>query len=180
MEANATATPVTTTSVGIRYGLLLAVSGILFDFLVRIADLSFMIYGSVALFGAIVIATVMMVLAHGAFKKANGTRMSFAQGLTIAIIMMVISSIAASVFNYLYLNYIDTEFVERLKGGMTEFMERNNVPDDQIAKSTAKFDEMNVGLGMSLLNGVKNGVIGGMVLGAIVSAFTKRNAPEFE
>lgn len=176
----ATSTPLTTTSVALRYGLLLAVSSILIDFLVRVAGLSFMTYGIVAGVGALAVAIIWMVLAHSAFKRANDNRMSFVQGLTIAVIMVLISAIIASVFNYVYLHYIDTDFVERMKVGMTEFMERNNVPEDQIEKSTAKFDEMNAGLGLSLWNGLKNGVIGGLVLGAIVSAFTKRSAPEFE
>ena len=178
METNAT--PVTTTSVAMRYGLLLAVSSILIDFLVRIAGLSFMTYGIVAGLAALAVAVVWMVQAHGAFKRANDNRMSFTQGLTIALIMVLISSIISSLFNYVYLHYIDTDFVERMKAGMTEFMERNNVPEDQVAKGTAKFDEMNAGVGKSLLNGIKSGLIGGLILGAIVSAFTKRSAPEFE
>lgn len=178
MEANST--PVSTTAVALRYGLLLAVSSILIDFLVRIAGLSFMTYGIVAVLAALAVAIVWMVQAHSAFKRANDNRMSFTQGLTIAMIMVLISAVMASLFNYVYLHYIDTDFVERMKAGMTEFMERNNVPEDQVAKSTARFDEMNAGLGQSLLNGLKNGVIGGLVLGAIVSAFTKRSAPEFE
>lgn len=178
METNST--PVTTTSVGLRYGLLLAVTSVFVDFLVRIAGLSFLTYGIIALTSAIIVAIVWLVVAHSAFKKANGGLMSFSQGLTIAIIMLFISSVVASIFNFVYINYIDAEFVVKLKAGMAEFMERNNVPDDQIAKSTAKFDEMNVSIGMSLLNGIKNGMIGGLVLGAIITAFTKRNQSEFE
>lgn len=178
MEINITQT--TVTSVGIRYALLLAVSGVLIDFIVRIAGLSFMSYGVVAGLSWLVAAVVFIVLAHSAFKKGNENRMSFGQGLAITMIMLLISTLVLSLFNYTYLHYIDTDFVEHMKVGMTEFMERHNVPDEQIAESTAKFDEMNAGLGKSIINGLKNGVIGGLILGAIISAFTKRNAPEFE
>ncbi|UOQ99439.1 DUF4199 domain-containing protein [Hymenobacter sp. 5317J-9] len=178
METNAT--PVTTTSVALHYGLLLAASGILVDFLVRIANFSFLTYGIVAGLTALIVTIVWIVLAHSAFKKANNGLMTFKQGLIIAMIMVLLSAIIASLFNFLYLNYIDEDFVERMKAGMTEFMEKNNVPEDQIAKSTAKFDEMNVGIVQSLLNGLKNGVIGGLVLGALITAFTKRSHPEFE
>jgi hypothetical protein len=178
METNST--PVTTNEVALRYGLLLAVSGILIDFLVRIAGLSFLTYGIVSGLAALTMAIVWIVLAHSAFKKGNAGLMSFKEGLIVTVIMLLISGVLASLFNYLYLNYIDTDFVERLKTGMTEFMERNNVPDDQIAKSTAKFDEMNAGFGKSILNGLKNGAIGGLILGVIISAFTKRSQPEFE
>jgi hypothetical protein len=59
-------------------------------------------------------------------------------------------------------------------------MERNNVPDDQIAKSTAKFDEMSPSFGMALVNGLKNGLIAGTLLGVIISAFTKRKPADFD
>ena len=172
--------PVTTTSVGLRYGLLLALTSVLIDFLVRIAGLSFLTYGIVAGLTALVAAIAWVIVAHSAFKKANNGIMNFKQGLVIAMIMILISAIIASLFNYLYLNYIDTDFVERMKAGMTEFMERNNVPESQIAESTAKFDEMNAGLAKSIFSGLKNGVIGGLIIGAIISAFTKRSQPEFE
>ncbi len=178
METNAT--PVTPVSVGLRYGLFLAVSSILVEFLIRIIGFSFLVYGVVTFVGALIVAIAWSVVAHSAFKKENAGLMSFSQGLTIILVMMCISGIAAGLFNYVYLNYIDVDFVAKLKNSMTEFMERSNVADDQIAKSTAKFDEMNVGVGMALLNGVKGGVIGGLILGCIVSAFTKRNPPEFE
>jgi hypothetical protein len=175
-----TTIPATPVSVGIRYGVLLAATSVLVDFLIRIAGFSFLTYGITAFTAGIAVAIVWLIVAHSAFKKMNGGLMSFSQGLTIAVIMLFISAVFASMFNFIYINYIDNEFVANLKSGMAEFMERNNIPDDQIAKSTAKFDEMNVGIGMSLLNGVKNGIIGGLLLGAIISAFTKRNQPEFE
>ena len=178
METNAAL--VTPVSVGLRYGLLLAVSSLLVDFLVRIAGFGFMTYGIAAVVSGLVVGIVWLVVAHGAFKRANANLMTFGQGLVIALVMMLMAGLAAGLFNYLYLHYIDPEFVERLKTGMTEFMERSNVPDDQIEASAAKLDGMNVGLGRALLGGLGNGLGSGLILGAIVSAFTKRNRPEFE
>ncbi|GAA3983428.1 DUF4199 domain-containing protein [Hymenobacter antarcticus] len=179
METNATS-PVTTTAVALRYGLLLTVSGILVDFLVRIAGFNFMTFGIASFLGGITVSIVWIVLAHRAFKRANGNLMTFGQGLTIAMIMMLITGFVSGLFNYLYVHYIDPEFVERMKAGMTEFMERNNVPDEQIETSTARLDGMNVGIGKALLGGLGNGLGFGLFLGLIVSAFTKKSKPEFE
>jgi len=179
MEINSTSS-VTTTSVGLRYGLLVAVSGLLVDFLIRIVGFNFMTFGIASFLGGITVSIVWIVLAHAAFKRANGNLMTFGQGLTIALVMMLMTGIVSSLFNYLYVHYIDPEFVERMKAGMTEFMERNNVPDEQIEKSTARLDGMNVSVGKALLGGLGNGIGLGLVLGLIVSAFTKRNPPEFE
>lgn len=178
METNAT--PITPVSVGIRYGLLLAVSGILVDFGVRVAGLSFLSFAIVGTTLALIVGIVWLVVAHRNFKQSNGGLMSFSQGLIIALIMLLIAGIASSLFNYLYVHTIDPEFVNNLKLQMREFMERNNVPDDQIEQSTARFDEMKTSLGKALIDGITRGIGSGLLLGAIITAFTKRSAPEFE
>lgn len=139
-----------------------------------------MTFGIASVIGSIVVAIVWLVLAHKAFRQANNNLMNFNQGLIISIIMLLILGITSSLFNYVYLHFIDTDFIAHLKAGITEFMERNNVPDDQIAKSTARMDEMNMDLLKSLISGVTRGLGMGLILGAIVTAFTKRSAPEFE
>lgn len=139
-----------------------------------------MTFGIASVIGSIVVAIVWLVLAHKAFRQANNNLMNFSQGLIISIIMLLILGITSSLFNYVYLHFIDTDFIAHLKAGITEFMERNNVPDDQIAKSTARMDEMNMDLLKSLISGVTRGLGMGLILGAIVTAFTKRSAPEFE
>ncbi len=106
--------------------------------------------------------------------------MSYGQGVLIAAVMLLISGVIASLFNYVYVNYVDPEFVDRMKDGLTAFMERSRVPDDQIAQSVAKFDEMRPPLGQGLLKGVMNGLGWGTLLGIIISAFTKRKLADFE
>lgn len=174
------AAPPTPLAFGIRYGLLLSLSWLLVDFLVRIAGFSFMTFGIAASLGSVTVSVVWLVMAHRAFRGANGGLMSFGQGVLMAVVMLLISGVVSGIFNFVYLHYIDPGFVERLKAGMVEFMERNHVPDEQIEKSTAKMDAMQVGPAKALLSGVGNGLALGVVLGMVVSAFTKRNPPEFE
>ena len=178
METNAqAATPLTW---GIRYGLLLAVSWVLVDFLIRIAGFSVITFGIASVLGPVAMSVVWVAMAHKSFKRANNGLMSFGQGVLMAVVMLLISGVVQGLFNYVYLHYIDPEFVDRMKAGMVEFMERNNVPDKQIEQNTAKLDEMKTGFGRALLAGVGNGLGLGVVLGAVVSIFTKRNPSEFE
>ena len=171
---------ITPVAIGIRFGLLLALSWVLVDFLVRISNPSFLVLGVVSVTGAIIVAVTWIVLAHKAFRQANEQLMSYGQGVIIAVIMLLIAGVVSGMFSYVFLTYIDPDFVGRMKDSMTRFLESNNVPDDQIAKSTAKLDEMHQGLGKSLLTGATNGLGCGVILGLIVSAFTKRNRPDFE
>lgn len=166
--------------IAVKYGFLLSLASVLIDFITRIIGLSVLVYSIVAGTLALILMVTCVVLAHKAFKKANGGVMTYIQGIIIALIMLLISSLVSSLFNYLYVNYVDPEFVGRMKDEMTAFMERNRVPQDQIDKSVAKFDDMSPTPLKALLNGLKNGTVGGVVLGAIVSAFTKRKAADFE
>jgi len=172
--------PATPLVLGIRYGLLLAVCALLVDFIVKIAGFSFTTFGIVTLVGSIIVSAVWIVVAHKAFKQINGGMMTFGQGVLMAVIMLGISGLLGGVFNYIYLNYIDPDFVEQMKIGMTEFMERNNMPEEQIEKSAANFDNMKTGFAKSLLSGIGNGLVTGLIMGLLVSGFTKHKPSEFE
>lgn len=172
-----TQTPV---AVALRFGLLLAVAWVLVDFLIRVVGLGFMSYGIVTVAASLLVSVTAVVLAHRAFRAGNGGLMSFGQGVLIAGLMLLLSGLVSGVFNWLYVTYIDPAFVDNMKEQLVAFMEQNNVPDEDIAKSAAKFDEMKAGLGKSLVSALTSGLVGGLVLGSIVSIFTKRNRPDFE
>ena len=172
-----TTTPVT---ISIRFGLLIAVVGVLIDFLVRVVGVSVLVYSIIAGGLALVVAIGGIILAHRAFRQANGGLMSYWQGILIALIALMISGIISALFNYLYVNYVDPNFVGHMKEEMVAFMERNRVPEDQIEKNVARLNDMSPSLGMGLLKGVQNGLIGGAVFGLIISIFTKRKPADFD
>jgi TM2 domain-containing membrane protein YozV len=167
-------------AIAIRFGLFIAVITVLMDFIIRISNVGFMIYGAISIVIALVVSVVGVVFAHRTFRRANEGVMSYGQGVAIAAIALLISGVAASLFNYIYVNYVDPDFVDRMKEGMTTFMERSRVPEAQIAQSVAKFDEMRPPLGKGLLKGVMNGLGWGALLGLIISVFTKRKRADFE
>lgn len=165
---------------GIRFGLLVAVVGILLDFIIRIAGTSILVYSIVAGTLGLVVAVVGIVLAHRAFRQANGDILTISQGVGIAVVMLIISSLFSALFNYVYVNFIDPEFVGRMKEQMTDFMERNNLPDSQIQASVAKLDEMRPPLVKALPKALLTGAVGGGIFGLIISLFTKRKLADFE
>lgn len=179
METTTTAA-VTPSSVGLRYGLFLGLSWLLIDFVLRQLNLTFISYGIVT-FAASLIATVLLVVfAHRDFKKGNDGLMTYKQGLVITLFIGLIWGFFSALFNYLYVHYIDPEFVDRMREGMVDFMERNRVPQTQIEKSTVQFDEMKSSFGKALFSGLKSGLVSGVIFGLIVPIFTKRSLPEFE
>ncbi|GAB3637247.1 hypothetical protein GCM10027422_28370 [Hymenobacter arcticus] len=171
---------VTSTSVGLRFGLFLGLIWVIVDFLLRQIGLGFLSYGSVTLAASILVSVTIIILAHRAFKKGNANLMSYSKGVVITLLIMIIWSAFSAIFNYLYVHYIDPEFVDKMQASMVEFMERNRVPEDQIAKSTVRFEEMKSGFGKAFISSLSTGLTIGVILGLIISIFTKRNHPEFE
>lgn len=172
--------PLSIATAGARYGLLLALSWIIVDFLLRQVGLSFLTYSIVTFLVAMLVNITGIMLAHRAFKQSNGGLMTYGQGVILALLLMLCWGLASALFNYVYVHYIDSEFVDKLQAGMVEFMERNRVPESEIEKGTARFAEMKSDFGKSMFSGLTSGLGFGTVLGLLVSIFTKRNRPEFE
>lgn len=173
--------PASTVAIGLRFGLFIAAINIVVDFLTRLSGISVLIYSIVAGGLALVVGVTGVIVAHRAFKQANGGLMSYGQGVQIAAVALLLSGVLSSLFNYVYVQYVDPEFVDRMVAQMNDFMERNNVPESTIAENTSKLEtELKPTLTRAVLKGLQNGVLGGLFLGLIISAFTKRKPADFE
>lgn len=150
------------------------------DFVMRIIRPSVLVYSIITGIIALAITITGIILAHRAFRRANGGLMTYGQGILITLVAIMVSALISTLFNYVYVHYVDPNFVAQMKADMTDFMERNNASDSQIEQSVARFDEMQPPFGKAIFNGLKSGVIGGLVLGLIISAFTKRKPADFD
>lgn len=148
--------------------------------MVRLIRPGVLVFGIVTTVLSLAISITGLVLAHRYFRRANGGLMSYGQGVLIAVVALVIAGLLAALFNYLYVNYIDPEFVATMKAEMTDFMEQQGVPDSQIEQSLKGLDKMQPNFGRAVLGGLGNGAVGGLVLGVIISAFTKRKPADFD
>jgi hypothetical protein len=177
MENTATTTE-TPVSVGIRYGLLFGVIGIIVDFGLKVTELAFKF--SVAMPISILVWVVGIILAHRYFKSQHGGLMTYGQGVVISIVLGAISAILTGTFNYVYINFIDLDYVTAMRADMEAWMSSMNVPEEQLEKSLADISQEKLGSVLGIGKVVLGGTIGGAVLGLIISAFTKHKLPEFE
>lgn len=173
--------PASIVAIGLRFGLFIAAITIVVDFLTRLSGISVLIYSIVAGSLSLVVGVTGVVVAHRTFKQTNGGLMSYGQGVQVAAVALLVSGVLSSLFNYVYVHYVDPEFVDRMVAQMNDFMERNNVPESTITESTSKLEiELKPTLTRAVLKGLQTGVLGGVLLGLIISAFTKRKAADFE
>lgn len=174
MENNSTS--VTPTSVALRYGLLVGLVSIIFSFTLFVtqADQSPIRWlGLVILIGG-------MVMAHNAYKQANGGFMDYSEGLGIGAFMSVISGILSTAFSFVYMKFVDPEYMSRIMETTRAKMEaKGNMSDEQIDQAMGMAQKFSTG-GWMILFGILGSLLFGFLIALAVSAITKNTKPEFE
>jgi hypothetical protein len=166
METNSTT--VTSTSVGLRYGLLVGLVSIIFSFVLFVtqADQSPVRWlGLVILIGG-------MVMAHNAYKQANDGFMNYAEGLGIGALMSVVSGVLSTAFSYVYMGRIMDTTRAKMEA-------QGNMTDDQIDQAMTMAQKFSSG-GWMVLFGILGSLLFGFLIALVVSAITKNSKPEFE
>lgn len=168
--------PVTTTAVGLRYGLLVGLASTIYSFVLNMTHLeqSAVKWLSLGILGAGI------VLAQQLYKRSNSGFIGFGDGLGIGMIISAVSGVISAVFSYIYLSFIDPEMIGRImEKARTDMENRGNLSDEQIEQGmqmTTKFMTAPV---MSLMVLVGSLLLG-LLLSLVISAIIKNPKPEFE
>ncbi len=171
-----TTTSVTPSAVGVRYGLLTGLVNVIFSFALFATNLD----QSPVRWMSLVILVGGMVLAHRQFKQQNGGFMAYGEGLATGVVLSGVSGIISTLFTYVYMTFIDPEYMTRMMEKARAEMERKgNMSDAQIEQATAMVQKFSTG-GWLLLFGVAGALLFGLLIALVVSAVTKNPKPEFE
>jgi hypothetical protein len=166
---------VTTRSVGIRFGLFLALASIAFFLIMIVAGIDMM--QGPARYGTWVFYFAFIFLAHKNFKENGNGFMSYGQGLGITFWIALVSSVIGSIFTWVYVKYIDSGFIQQMMDKQEEAFVAQGMSQEQIRAAmdmTAKFMTPE----MMLVFGIVGGLAIIMIVGLIVTAFTKKNSPD--
>lgn len=175
METNTT--PVTTTSVALRYGVLTGLVSIIYMFILFVSDMTM---NTAAQWAGVVIPIVGIYLAHQNFKRQNAGFMSYGQGLGIGVTLSAVSGLLTAIFNYVYRTFVDPEMAGRMMETVRAKMEAaGNMTDEQIDAALNMSEKFSSGP-IGIVFGVLVTVFTGFILALIISAFTKHAQPEFE
>ncbi len=171
MEENLNEPKSSVWSIGLKFGVILAVVNICF-MLVR-TILGDNPYGNdwKNWLGA-VFTIVIVVLAHKNFKDNGDGYMSYGQGLGLSMVVILVSIVIGGVFSFVY-NMIDPTVMENAFKIMAEEMEAKGQNEEQVAMAmewTKKLFWVFYFVG---------GIFMGFIIGLIVSIFTQKSNPEF-
>lgn len=168
--------PATSVAVGIRFGLLTGLVSIIFSFILFVtqADQSPVRWlGLLILIGA-------MVMAHNTFKREHGGFLNYSEGLAIGAVMSGVSGALTTAFNYVYMKFVDPEYMGRvMELTRAKMEEKGQMTDDQIDQAMSMAQKFSSG-GWMLVFGVVGSLVIGFLIALVVSAITKNAKPEFE
>lgn len=127
----------------------------------------------------IVISVGVVVMGLKAFKTANEGYLTLIQALKIGVAISLIAGIIAVLFNYVFMNYIDPDYIQKAMDFSQEQMieENPNMTQEQIDMAmnmSAKFMTPVVMAAFALISSLFFGFIISLVTGLIM----KKNPPK--
>ncbi len=166
----------TVKQVAIKWGLILGITSIVLFLSIYFGGL--MGESWTGWFGPI-ISIIVMYLAHKEFKDQGNGFMSYGQGLGLGTLMSAISGVISSIFSYIYIKFINPEYLVELLDISRAQMEDSGQGEDQVEvamEMTEKFMTAEITAGIGLLGAI----FIGFIIALIVSAITKNNDPSLE
>lgn len=165
----------TVKAVGIRYGMIYGVIGIVYFLIFTLAELD--MSKGIGRWGTSLIAIVIVFLAHKFFKDNGDGYMNFSQGFGIGFWIGLIASALSSVFTYIYVKFIDEGFIQTIRDKAVEEMQAKGQSDEQI-EMAMKFVNMFTSAEALLGFGLFFGILILVVISLIMSIFTQKPRPE--
>jgi hypothetical protein len=160
---------------GIRFGLIGAVVMIAYLLILNVTGLKST--GGVWTWLGYVITAFVIFFAHRYYKENGDGFMSYGQGIGIAFWIGLVSGVISSIFQYLYIKFIDTGFLDVIKERQIEEMQQQGLSDEQIDKAVEIWS-MFMSPEALLIFMVLGSIIAAIIIGLIVTIFTQKNNPE--
>lgn len=168
------ATQPSTRSIGVKYGLIMGLIGIL---LFVVYDLAGIPNDSAIRYIGFIPSIIIIFLAHKAFKEEGDGYMSFGQGFSIGAVGSIVSGLMNAVVMYVYIGFLAPDYIERMKEQNLRQWEERGMSDTEIAQAE-QFSDFMMNAGFMSIMALVFGIIFGLIITLIVAAITKKQDPQ--
>jgi hypothetical protein len=120
-----------------------------------------------------------IVMSLREFKLINNNFISFSEGLGLGALMSAVCAIIASMFNYVYITFIDTTILQQMRELQIEQLEQQGLSSEQIDQAM-EIASSYATPGLTFLFSMIVYVICGFIFSLIVSAIIKNTKPELD
>jgi hypothetical protein len=113
------------------------------------------------------------------FKLMNTNFINFSEGLGLGTLMSAVCAIIASIFNYIYITFIDTTILQQMRELQIEQLEQQGLSSEQIEQAMEIASRFATP-GLTLLFSMIVYVICGFIFSLVISAIIKNSKPELD
>jgi len=164
----------TVRSIALKYGLILGLIGIIYfillDFMGQAQNQSWNYLG-------LIFSIVAFYFAYREYKEDGDGYMSYSQGLGIGTLASLFSSIISGVFTIVYINFINSSFMENMKQMQIAKLEEQGMSDAQIEQAIPMMEMFTSPVAMFIMI-IIFGTFFGFLVALIMSAIFKKSNPE--
>ncbi len=164
-----------TTRIALKWSIISSVVGIIVGTLINMTDM-WQKPGITVL--AILPTAVFIWLAMKEFRKENNDAMSYGQGINIGLIMGAVGGLLGGIWNYIYTNFIDTTYMERVQDFQIENFEKSGMGDEQIEQAIEMSSKFQSG-GFIFLFAVLGSIFITFLISLVVAAIVKKEKTIF-
>lgn len=131
------------------------------------------------------INVLILVLMLKKFRESQDGLISFTNAFLFGFIALVLSAIVVAVFNYVFINYFDPDYMKQIMQSQKDWMENylsGKASEEQIQAALDGIDQQaaNAGSILQALKGFGGNVIFGGIIALIVGAVMKKNPDIFD
>jgi hypothetical protein len=120
------------------------------------------------------IVIVLVVLAHGEFKKSHAGKMTYPQGLGSGTLLSSIAAVLAAILEYVYVKYINTGYLVAQIQAQRAALAQRGITGAQAQQAMSIMGAVMTPVGVVVVSLI-SGVILGFVVALIVSMFTQKD-----
>ena len=163
-----------TRKIGVKFGLIQGLISIAFFLML---DMTNQATGQGGQWGGLIILIAIIFFAQNEYKKQGDGFMNFGSGVTIGTYVTAVASVLSSIFTYLYISFVSTDFIEKIRETQIMQLEEQGLEDDEMERAMVLADSFTTPEALLFLS-IFFGILFGVILSLILTAFTKRTRPE--
>ena len=111
------------------------------------------------------------------FKDENGGFMSWGQGVKVGVGIAVLAGLIVVIYNYIFINFIDPEFMNQMMEIQSQKMLDNGMTEEQI-EAANEMGKSFQSPGIMAAMGIIGYAVGGFIVAAITAAIMKKSEEE--
>ena len=166
-------------SLAIRYGIILGVISTVINLGLIVGGVSTdPTISAVSSVGSIIISIAFMVVVFNTFKRGNEGYMEFKDGFKGGTLLMVISGVISTLVQYVYIAFIDPDYMKNIRAQAEEQMLQNPQATEESMELIEKIMSFTTSPEFILISGIIGSAIFGAILALIVAAIMKKT-PEY-